>query len=44
MRTTIEAIRKRVLEPKDIPHVETLYIMEQLDNLRKEWGVTYPEY
>lgn len=44
MRTALEAIRKGAVEPEDMPHVETLYIMEQLDNLRKEWRMTYPEY
>lgn len=42
VRAAIEAIRKGAVEPEDMPHAETLRIMELLDNLRKEWGVTYP--
>ena len=38
----MEAIHKGVIEPEDMPHAETLRIMELLDSLRKEWGVTYP--
>ena len=25
-----------------MPHAETISIMQQMDNLRKQWGVTYP--
>lgn len=42
VRTAIEAIRKGMIEPEDMPHAETLHIMELLDGLRREWGVTYP--
>ena len=38
----MEAIRKGMIEPEDMPHAETLRIMELLDSLRKEWGVAYP--
>ena len=30
------------LEPSEMPLEETLYIMELMDGLRKEWGVKYP--
>ena len=30
------------LEPSEMPLEETLYIMELMDGLRKEWGVQYP--
>ena len=30
------------LEPCEMPLEETLYIMELMDGLRKEWGVKYP--
>ena len=28
--------------PREMPHAETLYIMQLMDNLRKKWGVCYP--
>ena len=31
-----------LLESPMMPHKETLSIMEQMDDLRKEWGVVYP--
>ena len=40
----MEAIRKGMIEPEDMPHAETLRIMGLLDSLRKEWGVAYPEF
>ena len=39
---SIEAIEKGWLESPYMPHAETLRIMKQMDNLRKEWGVIYP--
>lgn len=42
VRAAIEAIRKRAVEPEDMPHAETLHIMGLLDALRQEWGVVYP--
>lgn len=30
------------LESPYMPHQETLRIMQQMDELRKAWGVTYP--
>lgn len=39
---SIEAIEKGWLESPYMPHAETLRIMRQMDNLRKEWGVIYP--
>lgn len=38
----IDAINNKRIETKDMPHSETLKIMQMLDNLRKEWGVSYP--
>lgn len=35
-------IEQRLLESPMMPHAETLSIMEQMDTLRKEWGVVYP--
>ena len=30
------------LEPVEMPHAETLYIMQLMDGLRHKWGVHYP--
>ena len=30
------------LEPLEMPHEETLYIMQLMDSLRQKWGVHYP--
>ena len=37
-----DAIGKGLIEPPQMPHAETLFIMEMMDGLRKEWGVRYP--
>lgn len=37
-----DAIGKGLIEPEEMPHSETLFIMELMDTLRKEWGVRYP--
>ena len=37
-----QALIDRLLEPKEMPLEETLYIMELMDGLRKDWGVKYP--
>ena len=39
---SMEAIRAGKIECPDMPHAETLRIMHQMDDLRKEWGVKYP--
>ena len=31
-----------LLEPREMPHRETLYIMQLMDDLRAKWGVRYP--
>ena len=40
------ACRKALIEgrqePEEMPHEETLYIMELMDGLRQKWGVHYP--
>ena len=38
----IEALEKGELECPQMPHVETIRIMEQMDMLRKEWGYEIP--
>lgn len=35
-------IESGLLESPMMPHAETLSIMEQMDELRKDWGVKYP--
>ena len=36
------SIEEGLLESPMMPHEETLSIMKQMDDLRKEWGVVYP--
>ena len=37
-----KALADGLLEPREMPHEETLYIMQLMDLLRKKWGVRYP--
>ena len=37
-----EALIEGLLEPREMPHEETLYIMQLMDGLRAKWGVRYP--
>lgn len=37
-----EALIEGLLEPREMPHDETLYIMQIMDSLRQKWGVHYP--
>jgi predicted dehydrogenase len=37
-----QALIDGLLEPLEMPHEETLYIMELMDGLRQKWGVRYP--
>ena len=37
-----EALLEGLLEPREMPHEETLYIMQLMDDLRRKWGVYYP--
>lgn len=39
---SIEALEKGWIESPYMPHKETLRIMRQMDDLRREWGVVYP--
>lgn len=39
---SIEALKNGWLECPAIPHEETLRIMKQMDELRKEWGIKFP--
>ena len=37
-----QALLEGLLEPREMPHQETLYIMQLMDELRRQWGVRYP--
>ncbi len=37
-----QALIEGLLEPREMPHAETLYIMQLMDSLRLKWGVHYP--
>ncbi len=37
-----QALIDGLLEPVEMPHEETLYIMQLMDGLRQKWGVHYP--
>lgn len=39
---SVKAIREGRLECGEMPHRETLRMMELMDGLRKDWGVRYP--
>jgi len=39
----VKAIRAGALECPQMPHSETLFVMELMDKLRRDWGVRYPE-
>lgn len=38
----VEAMKNGLLECPQMPHAETIKVMELMDSLRKEWGVIYP--
>lgn len=42
VRAAIKAIQEGRTECPQMPHSETLYMMRQMDELRKTWGVVYP--
>ncbi len=37
-----QALIDGLIEPREMPHSETLYIMMLMDALRRKWGVRYP--
>ena len=37
-----KALVEGLLEPREMPHEETLFIMRLMDDLRRKWGVRYP--
>jgi predicted dehydrogenase len=42
VRACIRALQEGKLECEEMPHAETIRVMQIMDNLRKEWGVVYP--
>lgn len=42
MYSCLEAIEKGEKECWEMPHAETLRIMQQMDELRAHWGIVYP--
>jgi len=42
VRAVVEAIRSGALECPDMPHKETIRIMELMDGIRHGWGLWYP--
>ncbi|MBR2235750.1 MAG: Gfo/Idh/MocA family oxidoreductase [Prevotella sp.] len=40
--TCRQALIDGLLEPREMPHAETLRIMQLMDGLRQKWGVRYP--
>lgn len=43
VRATIKAIQKGERQCQEMPHEETLRVMHIMDELRKEWGIVYPQ-
>ena len=41
-QTCKQCLEQGLLEPPQMPHQETLYIMKLMDQLRHRWGVVYP--
>ena len=39
---SIKAINNGLLECDEMPHKETIRVMQFMDDLRKEWGIQYP--
>ena len=42
VRAAMKAIREGKTECPEMPHAESIRMMELMDSLRKEWGVMYP--
>ena len=42
VRACIEAMKKGEIECPDMPHSESIRVMEIMDELRAQWGVKYP--
>jgi predicted dehydrogenase len=42
VRACIRALQEGKLECEEMPHAETIRVIQLMDGLRKEWGVIYP--
>ena len=42
VRASMKAIREGKLECEEIPHAESIVMMELMDQLRADWGIRYP--
>ena len=42
VRACIRTLQEGKLECEEMPHAETIRVMQIMDSLRKEWGVIYP--
>lgn len=42
LRAMAKALAEGKLECAEMPHETTIHMMEQMDQLRKKWGLTYP--
>nr|WP_317283035.1 Gfo/Idh/MocA family oxidoreductase [uncultured Sellimonas sp.] len=42
VRAAMQAIREGKTECPQMPHSETLYMMKQMDSMRKAWGISFP--
>ena len=42
VRASMKAIREGSLECPEIPHAESVIMMELMDRLREDWGIRYP--
>ena len=38
----MRALEAGMLECEEMPHSETLQMMEWMDNIRADWGLRYP--
>ena len=42
IRACMRALEAGMLECEEMPHSETLQMMEWMDNIRADWGLRYP--
>ena len=42
MAACAKALKEGALECPEMPHAETIRVMEFMDERRKEWGIEYP--
>ena len=42
VESCLKAVREGRTECPEMPHSETIYVMELMDELRRQWGLSYP--